>query len=329
MNFERFSNHMVHLLAVAVALLSSFKSFSVNAQIAAKKPLVITTTTDLAWAAREILGDAVEVRSLLNGREDPHFVDVRPDYVAQVAQADVVCAVGLDLEVGWLPKVISKAARREIQPGGRGYCDFGSRIQALDKPLQQVDRSQGDVHPQGNPHYWLSPSVLAQASREVIDATERVRPELKGKFEARYSEFKRMMLGLEARLKARLVSANITGEQARFAEYHREFSYFARSFELTSHDTLEEKPGLSPSAGRLGKVATGLRRDKITIVLAARTAPTRVIQKFEEISGLKVGVVSVSVSQAPGSDVETYPQLIEKIIDTLIAVSEKNAAKLR
>lgn len=320
---------MVYLLAVAVALLITVKPFSAHAQIAAKKPLVVTTTTDLAWAAREILGDAVEVRSLLTGREDPHFVDVRPDYVAQVAQADVVCAVGLDLEVGWLPKVLAKAAQRDLQPGGKGYCDFGSRVDALDKPAQAVDRSHGDVHPKGNPHYWLAPVIFAQAARQVIDAVERVRPDLKGKFELRYSEFNRMMMGLEAQLKTRLRSASITGGRARFAEYHREFSYFARSFSLEHFGVLEEKPGLPPSAAQLAKVSAQMRTNKVHLLIAARTAPPRVLRKFEEISGLTIAVVPVSVSVLPASDIATYPRLMEKIIEELIAVSDKNSAKVR
>ena len=315
----------VQIFVLVFGILSSLKAV---ARPPAKKLLVVTTTTDLAWAAGEIFGDAVEVRSLLKGKEDPHYADVRPDFVSQVAKADVVCVVGLDLEMGWLPKVLSKAGRTELQPGGKGFCDFGAKVDALDKPAKPLDRSHGHVHARGNPHYWLSPSVFAKASRAVLDAVERVQPSLKGRFDGRFSDYVQMMMALEIEQKVRLSKAKIQGERAIFAEYHNEFSYFARSFGFVLHSSLEEKPGLSPSAGRLLKVAEKLKADRVSLVLAARSAPPRSIRKFEELSGLSVGVVPVSVIPEPGTDVNTYPRLISKIIDTVIYISETNAGKV-
>jgi zinc/manganese transport system substrate-binding protein len=307
------------MFAVVLILISEA---SASTQLSPPKILVVTSTPDIAWAIREIGGDRVEVQSLLTGREDPHFVDARPDYVAKISKADVVCSVGLELEVGWLPKVLAKAARREIQPGGKGYCEFGSKVETLEKPTSPVNRSQGDVHPAGNPHFWLSPSVFAKATREAVDALERVRPELKGAFDARYSEFLRMMLGLENRLQAKLSQSALTGANARYAEYHREFVYFSKSFGLTGVAVLEEKPGLSPSAARLAMVSTQLKAEKVSLVLAATSAPQKLIRKFEELSGLKVAVVPVSVQS--NSDFESYPKLLERIVDVLIEASKQN-----
>ena len=292
-----------------------------------KKIIIVTSTPDLAWAIREIGGEHVEVQSLLTGREDPHFVDARPDYVAKVGKADVVCGVGLELEVGWLPKVLAKAARKDIQPGGNGFCEFGSNVAVLEKPVGPVDRSQGDVHPGGNPHFWLSPTIFAKATREAISAIERVRPELKGSFEPRYSEYSRMMLGLESRLAAKLRQAGIAGVNARYAEYHREFVYFAKSFGLEGVATLEEKPGLSPSAARLARVAGELKAEKVSLVIAASTAPQKLLQKFQELSGLKVAVVPVSVR--PKTEFESYPKMIENIVDALIEISRQNQKKVQ
>jgi zinc/manganese transport system substrate-binding protein len=320
---------MIYFLSLLLVIFSFTRAAEAATEQPAKKLLVVTTTTDLAWAAREIFGDAVEVRSLLKGNEDPHFVDVRPDFISHVGKADVVCAVGLDLEIGWLPKVLSKAGRGDLQPGGKGFCDFGSRIEALEKPAQPLDRSHGHVHSRGNPHYWLSPSLFAKASREVLDAVERVQPGLKKRFEERFSDYERTMMSLESRMLSRLKAANIQGQKARFAAYHSEFSYFAKSFGLVLHNTIEEKPGLLPSAGRLAKVADGLKADNVSIVLAARFASPRTIRKFEELSGLSVGVVPVSVIPNSVEGANNYQKLIENIVETVISVSEKNLGKQR
>jgi zinc/manganese transport system substrate-binding protein len=147
-----------------------FQMTSAEASSSVKPLRVVTSTTDLAWAVRDIGGSRVVAESLLRGTEDPHFVDARPDYVAKVIRADIVCFVGLDLEVGWLPKVLAKSGRREIQSGGQGYCDASRRIEVLEKVNGGADRSQGDVHPGGNPHYWLSPVAMAQAGLETMRA---------------------------------------------------------------------------------------------------------------------------------------------------------------
>ena len=124
---------------------------------------VVTTTTDLAWLTKQIGGDEVEVTSLLSGEEDPHYVDAVPRFIHLVANADIVCVVGMDLEIGWMPKVLSKSANAQVQPGGKGYCETGKGVEALDVITNDVDRSMGDVHPDGNPHFQLSPLHMAQA----------------------------------------------------------------------------------------------------------------------------------------------------------------------
>src|SRR3954447_20914870 len=121
----------------------------------AKKLKVITTLTDLASLTQEVGGDKVDVEALARGYQDPHFVEAKPSFLLKLRQADLLIAVGLDLEIGWLPPLVTQSGNGRIQPGGAGYLDASQFADILEKPTGQVSRAMGDVHPLGNPHYWL------------------------------------------------------------------------------------------------------------------------------------------------------------------------------
>ena len=130
---------------------------------------VITTTPDLAWLSREIGGSKVKVESLLDGHENPHYVDAMPHFILKVAAADMFCLVGLDLEVGWVPKVLTKSGNPQVQPGGKGYCETGKTVKAVEIPQGKIDRSMGDIHPSGNPHFHLGPSSFLQGGKTILN----------------------------------------------------------------------------------------------------------------------------------------------------------------
>jgi zinc/manganese transport system substrate-binding protein len=296
------------VIVVAFLVLAPARGFS--------KPKMVTTTTDLAWMAQQIAGPDAEVESLLNGTEDPHFVDARPDYIRKVSSADAVCIVGLDLEVGWMPKVLSKSGREHLQPGGKGFCETGSRIEVLEKPSGLIDRSMGDVHPSGNPHFWLSPTAFGDASDEVLDTFARIDPSKAESYKLRAQEFKLKMKELESAGKEKLKNAGVVAERAQFLEYHREFAYFAKAFGLTSLGSVEEKPGISPSAGRIKSSALLAKSNKIAFVLATKHAPQRTLMRFEELSGSKVLSVAVSVSKH--GEPRDYYALLSSIQDAVV-----------
>ena len=123
--------------------------------IALAKIKVVATLPDVAEVVRAIGGTEVDVNTLLSGSEDPHYADARPDYILKVSRADVVCAIGLDLEIGWLPKVLDKSGNAKVQSGGTGFCELGHTVKPLEVPTGVIDRSLGDVHPHGNPHFKI------------------------------------------------------------------------------------------------------------------------------------------------------------------------------
>ncbi len=263
----------------------------------AGKIKLVTTTTDLAWAAREIGGDQVDVESLLNGSEDPHFAEAVPKYIRSVANADVVCSVGLGLEVGWLPKVLAKSGNAKVQLGGPGYCELGSKINVLDKVSGTVDRSMGDVHPSGNPHFWLGVSAFLEAGRALSNVLNAQAPDHKANFEKGFQEWKSKY---EKTLEANTKRLKAAGAQSfRIMPYHSEFAYFFKDYNLISTDSMEEKPGVAPSAGRLAKMVAYAKAQKVTMLLASETHPQDVLKKFQELSGIPVVIVPVTIK--PGT----------------------------
>src|SRR6516225_1256206 len=138
------------LLTLAAALVAT----SASAQ---GKLNVVTATEDLAAIARDVGGDRVTVESIARGYQDPHFVEAKPSFILKLQKADVLIVVGRELEIGWLPPLIQQSRNGKIQPGADGYLDASLQAENLEIPTGQITRAMGDVHPLGNPHYWLDP----------------------------------------------------------------------------------------------------------------------------------------------------------------------------
>ena len=142
------------LLAVAALLAASLSS---PGTASAKKLIVVTATTDLAALAQEVGGDRISVESIAKGYQDPHFVEAKPSFLLKLRQADLLIVVGLQLEIGWLPPLITQSGNSRIQVGANGYLDASQFAEILEIPQGSITRAMGDVHPLGNPHYWLDP----------------------------------------------------------------------------------------------------------------------------------------------------------------------------
>src|SRR4029453_12667252 len=119
---------------------------------------VVTTTEDLAALAREVGGDKIKVEAIARGYQDPHFVEAKPSFILKLHSADLLIVVGRDLEIGWLPPLVTQSRNAKIQPGADGYLDASLTARILEVPTGAVTRAMGDVHPLGNPHYWLDPN---------------------------------------------------------------------------------------------------------------------------------------------------------------------------
>lgn len=269
---------------------------------------VVTTTPDIAQVVRAIGQDQVEVQSLLNGSEDPHFAEARPDYILKVNRADIVCAMGLELEIGWLPKVLSKSGNSKVQEGGTGSCFLGKTVKPLEIPKGIVDRSFGDVHAHGNPHFNLDPLKLAEGGQEVVRVLSAALPSQEAVFQKNYDTFKKTMTDLHAQVAKNLPKIKVM-------EYHKEFTYFFKSYGLESAGSLEDKPGMPPSAARMALAAKMAKEQNVKILLASPSAPHKTLERFQELSGVKVVTVP-SYVQTKGEAISI--EALQKILGSAI-----------
>lgn len=290
---------------------------TLNVSEAKGKMNVITTLPDFAEAARTVGGEFVDVTSLLKGTEDPHFLDAVPSYISALSRADVILLAGLDLEVGWLPKVLAKSGNSKVQPGGSGYLELGKKVKVIELPSGIVDRSMGDVHAFGNPHFNLSPIAMIQAGKAIQEVLSQIDPSHTSAYTAGYQEFEKKMNGVFKKVKI-TVDRKWSGHDPKSAviEYHKEFSYFFDVYGIKTLGSIEEKPGVPPSAARLAEVASRAKLHHVNCAIGALFSPEKVLEKFSELSGIAHKKVP-SMVQVKNPDWDTIEKVQEAIASAL------------
>src|SRR5262245_4586131 len=222
------------LIAVVMATLPAGAQSKLN---------VVATTEDLAAIAREVGGDHVTVDSIAKGYQDPHFVEAKPSFILKLQKADILILVGRDLEIGWLPPLIQQSRNSKVQVGGSGYLDASLKCNILEVPQGQVTRAEGDVHPLGNPHYWLDPENGKIIAREIFDSFAQARPNDRSFFEQRLNDFNNRLS--DAAKRWSVMMAPYKG--MKVVTYHRSFPNFAERFGLDIVGYVEPKPGIPPT----------------------------------------------------------------------------------
>src|SRR4051812_36926122 len=174
--------------------------FCASSPLTAQNKLnVIATTEDLASLAREVGGDHVNVDSIAKGYQDPHFVEAKPSFILKLQKADILILVGRELEIGWLPPLIQQSRNSKVQVGAEGYLDASLKAKILEVPQGQVTRAEGDVHPLGNPHYWMDPENGRIIAQEIFDKFVQFRPNDRAYFEQRLNSFTSRLTEAEKR----------------------------------------------------------------------------------------------------------------------------------
>ena len=278
---------------------------------------VVTTTEDLAAIAREVGGPLVEVESLTRGSQDPHFLEARPSLILKASRADLFIEIGLGLEVGWVPAVLVAARNPDIQPGASGYLDLSRGIQLLDVPSGPVDRSQGDVHPLGNPHYWLDPENGKIISREIARSLMSLLPDRSQLIEQNQKEFARRLDEAMVRWKDRMKPH----QGAKVVTYHNSWTYFARRFGLDVVGYVEPKPGIPPSPASIKQLIDLMKEKKVRLILMEPYFSPSVPDLLARETGAKVLVLPPSVGGAEG--VKTYLDLFDYLTDQLTTALSK------
>jgi zinc/manganese transport system substrate-binding protein len=229
----------------------------------AKKLKVITTLTDLASLTQEVGGDKVEIESLAKGYQDPHFVEPKPSFLLKLRNADVLILVGLDLEIGWLPPLITQSGNGKIQQGGPGYLDASQFAQILEIPQGTVTRAEGDVHPLGNPHYWLDPDNGRRIAKGIAAKLSATDPEDQAYFQQREQEFEKRLAEADKKWVAQM--APYRGRKV--VTYHRSWPNFARHFGLDVIGYIEPRPGIPPTPSHTIDLVNQMKRENVKIEL--------------------------------------------------------------
>jgi ABC-type Zn uptake system ZnuABC Zn-binding protein ZnuA len=293
---------------------------------------VVATTPDLADLARQVGGDAVTVTSLAKGPQDVHFVEPRPSFVKELHRAELLIQAGMQLESGWLPTLLQAARNPAVQPGGAGFLDASTAIVAREVPRAPLDRSAGDVHPDGNPHYLPDPLNGLRVAGAIRDRLAALRPEQAEAFAARHDAF-------AAALVERLVGADLAGRRApaeiaaaveggrlpallaetgatlggwlgavaalprrQAVEDHRAWIYLAERFDLELVAALEPLPGIAPTTRHLQAVIERMRADGVSLVLATAYFSPRHAEFVAQQTGARVVELAHQVGSRPGAD---------------------------
>ncbi len=299
----------VRSLALIIVLLCA--ALCSPSAAAPKKLKVITTLTDLASLTQEVGGDKVDVEALAKGYQDPHFVEPKPSFLLKLRNTDLLILVGLDLEIGWLPPLITQSGNGKIQPAGQGYLDASQFAQILEIPQGKVTRAEGDVHPLGNPHYWLDPNNGRRIARGIANKLGELDPADAAYFQQRYQDFEKRLLEAEKRWDAEM--APYRGR--KIVTYHRSWPNFAEHFGLDVIGYVEPRPGIPPTPSHTIELVNLMKRENVKIVLVEPYFDLKTPNSIASMTGGKVVQMMPSVGGKP--EITDYFKLFDYDINLL------------
>lgn len=274
---------------------------------------VVTSTTDLYDIARQVGGSRVTVRHISEGFQDPHFVEAKPSFVLELKRADLWAFVGLDLEIGWMPVLLDGARNPRIRPGEPGYVDVSRAIPVLDVPTGPVDRSQGDVHPLGNPHYWLDPANGVRIANLFRDRLTQIDPQGGAEYAANAQAFAERLGRVRETLAPAL--AQISGKP--IVAWHTSWRYFAAFTGARIVGYIEPRPGVPPSPSHLAGLIETMRREGARVIVMEPFYDRRTADAVASRTGARVLVLPSSVGGVKG--VDDYLGLIGHNVEQLAA----------
>jgi zinc/manganese transport system substrate-binding protein len=277
---------------------------------AAAQLRVVATTPDLASIAREIGGDKVSVVALAKPTEDPHFVDAKPSHIVTLNRADALIEGGAELELGWLPPLLENSRNGRIAAGAPGRIVASDGITMLEVPTS-FDRSKGDVHSLGNPHFMIDPVDVKIIARNIADHFAQIDPKSAATYNGNLARFDTKLDAKYAGWKNEL--APYRG--ARIVTYHKDFVYLAERFGLNIVDELEAKPGIAPSPAHLAEVIGKMKTTNAKVILVQPFQN----RKTAETVARQTGALVLDAPQQPGAvdNTATYFDLMDHLVNTL------------
>ena len=282
---------------------------------------VVATTEDLASLAREVGGDKVTVVGLAKGYQDPHFVDPKPSFILEVSRADLLIVVGRELELGWLTPLITSSRNAKIQPGGNGYLDASANVRILEIPTGQLTRAMGDVHPQGNPHYWLDPANGRRIAQTIKDKLGQLSPADRAYFDQRYAEFDKKLAAAESRWDAAMGPFKGT----KIVTYHRSWPNFMERFGLDVIGYVEPKPGIPPTTSHTIDLIAEMKKQGVKLIVVEPYFDSKTPLAIGKQVGGEVLVLAPSVGGS--KEATDYIALFDYDVNAVVAALKRTMGK--
>jgi len=282
---------------------------------------VVTATQDLAAIAQEVGGDRIKVTPLAKGYQDPHFVEAKPSFVLTLNKADLLIVVGRELEIGWLPPLITQSRNAKIQPGGAGYLDPSINAKILELPTGQVTRAMGDVHPLGNPHYWLDPENGKRIAQAVAGKLSELDGANAAYYKQREQDFESRVTAAIQRWKTQMAPY----KGMKVVTYHRSWANFADAFGLDVIGYVEPKPGIPPTPQHTLDVINAMKAQNVKIVMVEPYFDLKTPNSIASNTGGKVLVMPPSVGGVPQA--ADYFKLFDYDIGLLTSAIKETGAK--
>jgi zinc/manganese transport system substrate-binding protein len=282
---------------------------------------VVATTEDLAALTREVGGDRVKVEAIARGYQDPHFVEAKPSFILKLHAADLLVLVGREMEIGWLPPLIQQSRNAKIQVGADGYLDASSTARILEIPTGQITRAMGDVHPLGNPHYWLDPGNGRRIAKAIADKLSSDSPADAAYFAGRYADFDKRLAEAEKRWDA--LMGPYRG--LKVVTYHNSWPNFCERFGLSVVGYVEPRPGIPPSPSHTIDLIQEMKRLSVKILLVEPYFDLKTPQSVARETGAKVLVMSPSVGGL--KEATDYIKLFDYDLDLLVAAIKETGAR--
>jgi len=309
---------MKTLIRAAIAALGAVLLSAVPARAQLN---VVTTTPDLGSIAQEVGGDKVKVTSLAKGYQDPHFVEAKPSFVLLLNKAELLVAIGRDLEIAWLPPLVTQSRNAKIQPGANGYLDASQNVKILDLPTGAITRAMGDVHPSGNPHYWLDPENGGRIARSIEGKLSQLDPANAAYYKGRAADFERRLAEAQKRWKAMMAPY----KGVKVITYHRSWTNFADAFGLDVIGFVEPKPGIPPTPQHTLDVINAMKAQNIKIIMVEPYFDTKTPNSIASKSGAKVLIMPPSVGGVP--EAADFFKLFDYDVNLLVEAIKSTGAK--
>jgi zinc/manganese transport system substrate-binding protein len=293
------------LLRSALLFLGVLAAFPAQAKLK-----VLTTIQTFASVAKEIGGDKIEVASLSKGSQDPHFIDAKPSLSSILSKADMLIYAGLDLETGWLPTLLTSASNSKIASGADGDFDASKFIKVTDV-VASADRSLGDIHPAGNPHYFTDPRQMLKVAKAMSERFAKIDSANASTYAAGYKAFDKK------------ISAKITEWEkkmapykgAKIVTYHKSWTYMINWLGFSAVGYVEPKPGITPDPKYLASLVSTMKTEGVKVVLSESYYNPKVAKLVAEKAGAKL--LSLPANVGGSTVAKDYASMIDDILNQL------------